>query len=44
MSPTTGVDATQIREKALADLLAILEGVHHPYILTAPGLSLGQNS
>lgn len=38
MPPTTGVDTAQIREKALADLLAILEGVHHPYILTAPGV------
>ncbi|KAF8424631.1 Sec1-like protein [Tirmania nivea] len=27
MAPTIGVDAAQIREKALADLLAILEGV-----------------
>lgn len=41
MAPTIGVDTVQIREKALADLLAILEGVHHPYILIRTPVQLG---
>lgn len=31
MAPNIGVDTAQIKEKALGDLLAILEGVYHLY-------------